>query len=657
MHKDKPRGFLMMGTGTAAQRLSPNDVMNPTTGALRLPSDDWDTWVLTIADTWAPVTVVEALSATNTVLATRAPHPFQTGDAITVQGIANAAWTARNGDNTATRQSSTVLHLGATTAGADVADFLAGSTGVTISHKKTMAAAVAADDGGTGSGPVTVTTEAAHGLQDDDVVVITGSGGNPLAGTFTIDVASATTFTLRGQTMTAGAMGIARVYSAEEKPGGTICKQFNRYEATESDFIALSDSQRRDMTIGTLHVTQRADVGVEFVVEPKSSTSLEVTGLGLDHMLDRVAVVDCQGACGSSSPAAAVTAPKEWTQFSALSPFVDRPSNNEETADPPVDAPDGATSYRLFAGSYCAGQNVAVPTHESALVRNHQCFRKCFQQTPCEDANCFCDGHMQGYDDDDSDALCLNQEQCEALCTTLRLDAIGTDKPGCSGVDMHATLNRCYLNVDTDGVCPARAEAVGTSAEQLTPHMAYNFLLAQQSGAGGIEQRRLQSAGEVRSLLAAADPGLSWSRILRFSDITFTTGGTYKLCFCDSSLLRTGTTAHYYTADEMAVSGTQFCSQPSHFTIEIGTVHASGIQCLLGDRRFQRGTCEAQTHGGLRCYGAGATVPRVVVPDAYLGVPRPGQDLSESAVVAAVRTFCRYGPADEVASVDFCQGV
>merc|ERR1719456_1638551 len=95
---------------------------------------------------------------------------------------------------------------------------------------------------------------------------------------------------------------------------------------------------------------------------------------------------------------------------------------------------------------------------------------------------------------------------------------------------MHKTLPRCFLNTQED--CTAKASA------------DYDHLIAQRDTNAPVgRNRRLKEEGRkltparVRHLLAAEDPGISWPELLRFSELEFVSGGEYKLCFCDSSLL------------------------------------------------------------------------------------------------------------------------
>ena len=72
---------------------------------------------------------------------------------------------------------------------------------------------------------------------------------------------------------------------------------------------------------------------------------------------------------------------------------------------------------------------------------------------------------------------------------------------------------------------------------------------------------------QARKLRAAVDPGISWPGILRFSDISFSEGGEFKLCFCDSSLL----------------GENEICDDPEDFTIEVRS--RDGAKLSIGCRK------------------------------------------------------------------------
>lgn len=76
-------------------------------------------------------------------------------------------------------------------------------------------------------------------------------------------------------------------------------------------------------------------------------------------------------------------------------------------------------------------------------------------------------------------------------------------------------------------------------------------------------------------------PGVSTPNVLRFYPVKFTSAGTYKVCFCDS---KRGS-----------------CSKLEDFGYEVGTVHVSGISCLLDVPKLRRKQCYEQYYGGLSC--------------------------------------------------------
>merc|ERR1719198_1877100 len=120
----------------------------------------------------------------------------------------------------------------------------------------------------------------------------------------------------------------------------------------------------------------------------------------------------------------------------------------------------------------------------------------------------------------------------------------------------------------------------------LTKIQSYKFFYKQLPN---VARRATDIAPEApaRGLLPAIDKGRSWNEILRFKDITFETGGKFKACFCDYDTLAAG----------------KYCKTASDYKIEIGTVHVSGVSCLVEEPKFQRGTCVEQfqhiagTHG------------------------------------------------------------
>jgi hypothetical protein len=266
-------------------------------------------------------------------------------------------------------------------------------------------------------------------------------------------------------------------------------------------------------------------------------------------------------------------------------------------------------------GKYCAGN--LVPLAENDLAVKHRCYEKCFMKT-CTGGGCFCSGFFPGYDPAESSALCLDVAQCTDLCA---------QTPGCTSIDMHKTKPRCFLNT---GECTA------VNLQLLTPDPDYNVwykvtdMNTRRTTARG---RSLQPA-QVRELLAGEDPGISWDALLRFDAVRVPEGGEYKLCFCDPSLL-----------------ASKICSGPEDYRIEVGSVYATGLECLLTNPRMQRGTCVKQMYGGLRCYDG--AVPATPTPPEYIAVPDTTRsNLSPKAQL--LLEFCQFAPEEDAMQFDFC---
>jgi hypothetical protein len=78
----------------------------------------------------------------------------------------------------------------------------------------------------------------------------------------------------------------------------------------------------------------------------------------------------------------------------------------------------------------------------------------------------------------------------------------------------------------------------------------------------------------------------SWKQMLRFAGFEVTSGGTFKVCFCEASQTSAG------------------CQTKGDYNIEVGTLHSSGVSCLIENPLFQRHTCVGQLWGvnSNRCY-------------------------------------------------------
>jgi len=171
--------------------------------------------------------------------------------------------------------------------------------------------------------------------------------------------------------------------------------------------------------------------------------------------------------------------------------------------------------------------------------------------------------------------------------------------------------------------------------ERLTPSRSYVFFKKVEGDAAATEifyQDRLAVGPSFTPATSFTnDFGES---IHRFAPITFPHMGEFKVCLCDSAL-----------SAALAPGQRRSCATPGDFSIEVGTVHVSGVYCLLNNERLRRGECVGQAHGGLRCYPAG-TVPVVRSPFAA------GDNDDE---LEALVRYCRYGLPEAAARIPFCQ--
>jgi hypothetical protein len=407
-----------------------------------------------------------------------------------------------------------------------------------------------------------------------------------------------------------------------EKP----CQQLADFFALKKDTPKGTWAAQMEVkkNIGSLYVTKKVDVGVDYIATPGESTSIEVTGTGLEWAHDRVMVIDCYGTCGVTKGSTYSHVPgmdfDEWVPVNA---HVDRPSLDEQPLTATIPGPKWK-SYTKLDKQYCPGNMMIMP---GSLADKHRCYKKCYEEAPCDDGAdgseaCFCDGFINGYDQPDSGSICLDQTQCEYLCSVT---------PGCHSIDMSKDKTRCYLNSETE--CNVHVQEDTT-----VPDKEYMLLVKPLDD----NERRLAAKGRalqashVRKLLAAEDPGISWENILRFKDLKFSSGGEFKLCFCDSDLLE-GTN--------------EICDGPEDYTIEVGKVHATGLQCLLSNPKMTRGTCEKQEYGGLRCYDDAA--PDVPLPVEFLGVPKPsGHGWTDHTKMLIA--FCQFAPYEETSQFGFC---
>lgn len=331
---------------------------------------------------------------------------------------------------------------------------------------------------------------------------------------------------------------------------------------------------------------------IELTAPAGASFTFEGSNMATDADLlsrDRITIIDCGGTCGISSPTKSVLVaggPADridaWNDFPARSYFADaahvdaeNPTDPDLTVQVYREAPK--SQYTEFTGKYVAGYNLNLKDFSVPLdgdmrpLAAHACFQKCSEG--CVGDTCYCGGYFSGVDVATSNSLCADQALCQYLCDNLE---------GCASIDMHGSLDRCFLN---DAMADTHVDSLAKDAD-------YNVLV-KRADPNQEHKRKLQE-----SILAVRDFGYSWGQMLRFKDIMFKSGGTFKLCFCDSSLLATGSA----------------CRSEADYGVEVGTIHASGVSCLIAKPELQRVNCVRQHWGALRCYRQYTEPPQPTPP-------------------------------------------
>jgi len=383
-------------------------------------------------------------------------------------------------------------------------------------------------------------------------------------------------------------------------------------------------------TAGMITVTNRVVTGVDYVVGAEEPVSFEVTAalggdltsIGSLLSKDRVMVIDCGGTCGVSGPTKQIPGygtVMDWYNLMPHTYFADKPWDDQDNDQfwfldqNGVPAKPFSTYVVWYPDTYMAGNNVVVPGDKEVSIdgmtrklEEFQCFKMCGGPTPCTEPWCNCGGFLDGHDGAESNALCASSKVCGYLCDQL---------DECDAVDMHKTLDRCFLN-SLSSLSPLEIEAAkladaNYNVLSATPSNV-DHVLAPDAPANEECHRRLDT------LLDTVDAGYSWDAMLRFTgweaaksptgkdtQMKFSTGGTFKLCFCDSTL------------STNVLGKPVSCKSEADYLIEVGKVHSSGVSCLLSQPRLRRASCATQMWGGLRCY-ADTTAPEPPPPSGPL---------------------------------------
>eukprot|EP00398_MALV-I-01_sp_L67-1_P000354 gene354-600_t len=411
------------------------------------------------------------------------------------------------------------------------------------------------------------------------------------------------------------------------------------------DFSTNSIEEEVKIELGTVMVTAVADVGFEYVVEPHTDTSIEITGNNLNAEEDRIMVIDCQGSCGSAGATVAVNITTDrfvWPYLAPVYNWRDGPwhdraeiiaNEGEEVA--------GDYIYRTYQYKLCPGNN--LPTADTPdlwdVLRPHLCYYKCFVNAAQAGSDPTCGGFMTTFDDPMSKALCVTHTEALELCSSLE-ECHGieesTEHFAADGVSFRHYLNgiadfqtdvsvvlcnvmvaarawrkwkKRYTNpspvkdLETNqgssfilrrgrhhtspctihGMDAGCLSYLNTHDSTLENEDKYHFHWKYRQGlltdANVPSARRRLDETQPRAN-DYCDPYSASDRLL-FNGFQFRTGGKFKVCYCDSSQLVAG----------------EYCNHPSRFSIDVGYVHSSGLQCLIENPSLQRSTCSQQCYG------------------------------------------------------------
>merc|ERR1719247_860293 len=124
---------------------------------------------------------------------------------------------------------------------------------------------------------------------------------------------------------------------------------------------ACTDPYEFSTLVGKATVTARADVYVEYVVEPNVVTTLEIAGTnmleekaGMQWSSDRIMVVDCDGMCGYSAASKSVVLETGggWNELAPYSWVSDAPHVDLQNPETPTWEPKSWTAHAGAMGNY-----------------------------------------------------------------------------------------------------------------------------------------------------------------------------------------------------------------------------------------------------------------------------------------------------------------
>jgi len=354
-------------------------------------------------------------------------------------------------------------------------------------------------------------------------------------------------------------------------------------------------------------VTERISTENDWVLTPGTTQAIELTGTTLDIRRDRIMIIPCEGHCGVSDPTESVDMSlADYVSWVPTNNVVDRPLSSTPPSTPvSINTPD----WHIVSSKYCEGMQLTRAQFDSDFA-HLSCHNLCNPVDGTDQSSEVCkSGYFSGYDNADSLALCGSAEDLKQVCAVSQY---------CHSLDMHKLLHRAYVNTE---VCDDPNHHVADVSYDIVYNTAASVPATEPSS------RRLATT--------AWNAVNSWNELLNFGGVTFSSGGTFKVCACDSTVATS--------------TSSEFCRTKDQFLIDAGKVHVSGVSCLIEHSRFQRGVCVEQASGGHRCYETAA--PTLTVPTATADtvnyLPNEGPAATATAQSFTTSTSCLYGTEEQ----------
>jgi len=399
----------------------------------------------------------------------------------------------------------------------------------------------------------------------------------------------------------------------ENEVPGSIAPPVTAYTCAAADY---------SRNVGDLYVTDRFDLDMNWVLTANKNQFIEVTGNNLDIRRDRISVISCDGTCGVTEPTKALSQFPSIAAHSnhlAANNLIDAAATSDQVAHVQSTSVNDVQFNPPVLRKFC---HIGSSLEMQGDIAKDLCQTKCADDSGNKLAKDGCSGFIRGYaakfvycpDGSRDDAVVAAKQACAGQIS-------------CAGFEFHRSISRVHFNsVEATNKC--KAADVGLHSDK-----AYDYYSINSRGASS------QSTSWHTPQAGTDLSKYSYDSKLIFQNYTFPSGGTFKVCGCDSS-------------NQFSDQAT-FCRTKADYKIEIGKIHVSGVSCLVNQHKFQRGCCQQQValeggeSSGLRCYSdACPTIP----PPTPAAIAQVNQALAaaiQNDVDPQVRSsFCVYTPEE-----------